>query len=393
MDAIEKAFAALPAQVAAVDFESRPLMVFWETTKACGLTCLHCRADAISHPLPGQLGTQEGLRMIEEIASFGLPRPILVLTGGDVLMRPDALTLARRAVQLGIPTCISPSVTALLSEQSARAWRDLGVRAVSLSLDGARPATHDHIRGIPGHHQRTLEATAGLLKAGLRVQINTTVMAGNIEEVAEVAALMAELGVPVWEVFFLVETGRGSSLQATTALANEEICHFLFDASHYGFVVRTVEAPFFRRVARWRLEREASVGHQEAAEVIRRDFGLGDLYMRLRSGLEARLGAARTRPASHTASTRDGKGIVFVSHDGSVYPSGFLPLGLGNVRNEALVAIYRDAALLRSIRAGKFQGRCGRCPFVDLCGGSRARAFAASGDPLGEDPGCAYIPA
>jgi len=379
-------------QHASLDFNERPLLVFWETTRACLLACKHCRASAIAQAPPGELTSEQGRALIAQVADFGKPYPILVLTGGDVLMRPDAYELAKTASSLGIPTCMSPSVTPMLTPSAVGRLVGTGIKAVSISLDGAQAQTHEGIRGIDGHLGQTLEAIRWLVDAGLRVQVNTTVMSRNVEELADMAALVAGLGAHMWEVFFLVGVGRGARLAELDCTANEEVCHFLFDASRHGFVVRTVEAPFFRRVAGWRREREDALGRPETLEEVQAAFGLGDLYARLRTRLDELLGEGRRRAAAHTVSTRDGKGVVFVAHDGAVYPAGFLPLGLGNVKEQSLVEIYRYSPVLRQIRAGAFTGRCGACSYSDLCGGSRARAFVSSGDPLGEDPGCSYHP-
>lgn len=375
-----------------LDFERRPLLVFWETTRACLLACRHCRASAMAHPLPGELDHDEGLSLIAQVAAFGKPYPILVLTGGDVLMRSDAYELLAAAVSVGIPTCVSPSVTPLLTRVAVRRIAELGTRAVSISLDGASAATHESIRGVDGHFQSTLQAIGWVRDAGLRVQINTTAMMSNVEELADIAALVKRLGVQMWEVFFLVGVGRGAQLAELQPAVNEDVCHFLFDASRHGFVVRTVEAPFFRRVAAARRLRQQAAGRVEGIEEIRSAFGVGDTYVRLRARLDELMGPGVARPAAHTVATRDGKGVIFVAHDGEVYPAGFLPVGLGNVKGRSLVDIYRDAPLLRDIRAGGFGGRCGYCAFGDLCGGSRARAYASCRDPLGEDPGCAFQP-
>lgn len=332
------------------------------------------------------------MSLIAQVAAFGKPYPILVLTGGDVLMRSDAYELLAAAVSIGIPTCLSPSVTPLLTRAAARRIAELGASAVSISLDGASPATHESIRGIDGHFERTLEAIAWLRDAGLRVQINTTAMKSNVDELADVAALVKELGVRMWEVFFLVGVGRGAQLAELEPAVNEDLCHFLFDASQHGFVVRTVEAPFFRRVAAFRRLRQQDTGRAESLDEVQTAFRLGDTYRRLRARLDEVMGPGQGRPAAHTVSTRDGNGIVFIAHNGEVYPAGFLPLRLGNVRKRSLVDIYRGSPLLQDIRAGRFNGRCGVCPHADLCGGSRARAFTGRDDPLGEDPGCVYQP-
>ncbi len=361
-----------------VDYAQRPMLVFWETTRACQLACRHCRASARPQGLPGELTRTEGHQLIEQVAAFGRPHPILVLTGGDCLLREDIFDLVDHATALGIPVALSPSVTPMLTAPTIERIASSGVKAVSISLDGAYPGTHDGVRGVPGHFQQTVEAIRALVAAGLTVQVNTTVMQSNVDQLADIAALLVETGVHVWEVFFLVHVGRGVATEAISPTEHDDVCHLLYDASQYGFIVRTVEAPFFRRVVTHRRE------------------GLpvpdSPLYRRLADRLDHLMGPATHKPSAHTAATRDGKGILFVAHDGEVYPAGFLPLPLGNVRDHPLRQTYRDHPLLRSIRAAEFTGRCGRCPYADLCGGSRARAYATSGDPLAEDPACPFQP-
>jgi AdoMet-dependent heme synthase len=368
-----------------LDFARRPILVFWETTRACLLACRHCRASAIPQALSGQLNTDEAMGLIRQVVAFGRPWPVLVLTGGDCLMRPDIFELASYAQELGLALAMSPSVTPLLQPDGIARMRRLGVKAVSLSLDGARALTHDSIRGVSDHFEQTVRSLADLVTAGIKVQVNTTVMRENVQELADLAALIKSIGVQMWEVFFLVHVGRGVTSQAIGAEDHEAVCHFLVDASRYGFLVRTVEAPFFRRVVAWRraLPQEAEVAAT---------FGLSPLYRQLRARLLERLGPPGERLAAQSVSTRDGKGVLFVAHNGDVFPAGFLPLALGNVRRQRLSDIYRDSPLLQAIRRAHFTGRCARCEFRDVCGGSRARAFAASGDPLGEDPACPYLP-
>ena len=361
-----------------LNFDQRPMLVFWEVTRACQLACKHCRASATMDPLPGELTTAEGFTLIDQVAGFGRPFPILVLTGGDCLLRPDLFELVEHANALGVPVALSPSVTPSLTPAMIERMVTSGVKAVSLSLDGALPATHDGVRGIPGHFEDTIKAITALSAAGLTVQVNTTVMRANLDELANVADLISRAGAHIWEVFFLVQVGRGVATDAISPAEHEDVCHFLYDASQHGFIVRTVEAPFFRRVVASRREGEPAP--------------TTDLYKTMSSRLETLMGPAVGKPRAQTASTRDGKGILFVAYDGEVNPAGFLPMPLGNVRDAPIANIYRDDPLLRQIRAAEFTGRCGVCEYADLCGGSRARAYAATGDPLGEDSACPYVP-
>jgi radical SAM protein with 4Fe4S-binding SPASM domain len=252
------------------------------------------------------------------------------------------------------------------------------VKVASLSLDGASAARHEGMRGIDGHFAATLDALQRLREHGFVVQVNTVVTADNVEELPAIARIVRECEVAFWEVFFLVNVGRGTSMRELGPDENEDVCHFLYDASQYGFTVRTVEGPMFRRVVQWR------------------DCGVagpvGPLYERLAAGLRTQLGEPTSPPKAQTKGTRDGRGIVFVSSTGDILPAGFLPIVLGNVRDDRIVDVYREHPLLQQIRAAAFGGKCGRCEYRELCGGSRSRAYAATGNPLAEDPACAYQP-
>ncbi len=366
------------ARQSRVDLDSRPILVFWESTKACSLACRHCRAEAIPAPPPGELSHEEALGFLESLAGFGRPRPVLVVTGGDAMMREDLLTLLDRAQELRLPVAMAPSVTPTLLGGRLAEIKRRGVKVASISLDGACAETHEGIRGVEGHFASTLAAIRALRANGFVVQVNTVAMRENVDELPAVARIVRDSGASIWEVFFLVQVGRGTGMEELAPEENEDVCHFLYDASHYGFIVRTVEAPFFRRVAQWR--REGAAAPTSA------------LYRRLSSRLGRLLGEPAMESRAQTKGTRDGKGIVFVSNKGDVYPAGFLPVAIGNIKEESIVGIYRESPLLRDIRAARFSGRCGGCEYRDLCGGSRARAFAASGDPLAEDPGCPYVP-
>lgn len=361
-----------------MNFDERPILVFWETTKACLLACKHCRAEAITEPLPGELTTEEGFKLIDDVASFGKPAPVLVFTGGDPLMRDDIFELVAHAKERGIPAAMAPSVTDKLNRETAERLLHLGIKSVSISLDGASPAIHDEIRGVPNHFWKTLGAIRMLMELGFTVQINTVVMRSNVFDAPGIAAIIRRLGVNTIEFFYLVRVGRGTLLEELTPHEYEDFSNFLYDLSRYCLTIRTVEGPFARRVA---IMRAQGLPLRE-----------GSLYRFLLKRAKELLGEPECKPSIQTTGTRDGKGIIFVAHDGDVYPSGFMPLPLGNVRDEGLARIYKENPLLKAIRAAKFEGRCGACEYRDLCGGSRARAYAEYKKPLAEDPACPYIP-
>lgn len=366
--------------------ESKPLLVFWETTKACMLACKHCRAEAITRPLPGELTTEEGMKLIDDVAGFGKPSPILVFTGGDPLMRRDIWDLVKYASSKGIRVAMAPAVTSLLDEEAAENMKRYGVRAVSISLDSGVPEVHDGIRGIKGTWEKTVEAIKMLLGKGIRVQVNMLVSRDTAETIPETIKLILDLGVPVLEAFYIVPVGRAAEEMMLSPSEFEDVSHLLYEASKYGLVVRTTEGPMFRRVS---IERMALEQHG-----INPDEALkpGELYRRLRRKMVSLLGEPEGAARASTTGTRDGKGIIFVAYNGDVYPSGFMPYSLGNVKKESLVDIYRGHPLLKKIRRAEFHGRCGACEFRDVCGGSRARAYMVTGDPLGEDPACPYQP-
>ncbi len=365
-------------------YDVAPHLVFWETTKACSLACRHCRATAQPEPSLDELSTAQGRALLDQIAGLDGAKPIVVFTGGDCLARTDIFELIGYAHNLGLRLGVAPSVTERLNLDSLTTLYGLGVRALSISLDGARPSTHDGLRGIAGHFDQTVAALETAVALGFRVQVNTTVMDANVYELADVLSLLRRIGVTIWEVFFLVGVGRGSAVAEVSASDAEDVCHFLVDACAFGVTVRTVEGPFFRRVQAER----ALLGAVDPLGA----FGLGELYATLRARLD-REPVPTVRPVSSgTLATGDGRGVIFVGHDGAVHASGFLPRSLGNVTRENLGTLYAEHPLLAQLRAGALEGVCGACEFSRLCGGSRARAFARRGRPFGDDPACVRVP-
>lgn len=333
-------------------FSDAPRRVYWEMTRACALACKHCRAEALDRALPGELTTEQSRKMLEDLASVERP-PALVMTGGDPLERSDFWALLRYGRELGIPISVAPTASPSLTPEVIQRFADEGVQAMSLSIDGADATVHDGIRGIPGVFDRTLETARVVAEVGIPLQVNTLVCAANIDEMAAIADRVADVGARRWSLFFLIRTGRGSVLEEISAERAEALMRWLAELDDTApFRVATTEAPHYRRV---------QLAHHPDRPV----------------------------PA---AGIRDGNGIMFISYRGDVYPSGFLPLTAGNVRLESPLTIYRQAPIFVSLREGdRLHGRCGHCQHRAICGGSRARAYAATGDPFGDDPLCAEV--
>jgi radical SAM protein len=348
-------------------FGRAPLIVFWEMTKACPLACKHCRADAIEKPLPGELTTQEGKKLLEDIAQFG--KAIVVFTGGDPLMRGDLFELIDYARGLGLIPSVAPAPSPRLTKEVIKRFKEAGVRYMSISLDGAEPKTHDWLRGLTSY-KYAIEGIKSGSEVGLGVQVNTVVWKGSYPELPRIVKLLKDLGVKVWEVFYLIPVGRGTLELDIPKEAYKEVTEFLVEVTRYDIVVRTVEAPFFRRA--------------------KLEYSGTNLNNRLVQELRRLLGEPVKEVDKSFVPTMDGAGILFVSYDGDVYPSGFLPLKLGNVRERSIVDIYKNNEVLVKIRQGKLGGKCGTCSYANVCGGSRARAYAVFNDPLAEDPACPY---
>ncbi|WP_101790723.1 TIGR04053 family radical SAM/SPASM domain-containing protein [Nonomuraea indica] len=366
------------------DAAHSPFIVIWEATRACPLACLHCRAEAVPDRHPEELSTDEATGLMRQVADFGRPAPLFVITGGDPFERPDLLELIRRARELGLSPAVSPSATPALTPGSLARLREAGAAAISLSIDGATAGGHDAFRGYDGVFTRTMAAWQAAREAGLKVQINTTVTRRNLTGLPDIARLVRDQGALLWSVFFLVPTGRGRALSALSPEEAEDVLHFLYDVGT-TVPVKTTEAHHFRRVALQRLIL-AEHGADHAAS-------LGPLYQNLHLRAQRAGLIGRSRVRRPPIDVNAGRGFVFVSHTGTVHPSGFLPLGAGNVRDRPLSEIYRSAPLFAALRdADRLGGRCGACEFRAICGGSRSRAYACTGDMLAEEPWCGYEP-
>jgi radical SAM protein len=350
------------------DFDRNPLMFYYEVTQACDLVCKHCRASAQEDPDPQQLSADQSKALIDQVASFPRP-PIIVMTGGDPLKRADLFDLIRHAGAAGLQVALTPSATPLADYDAFKKARDAGVRRLGISLDGADAATHDAFRGWEGSFDRTLNMLDNARQLNLAVQVNTTITRRNFHQIDAMADLLAEQGIAMWSVFFLVPVGRGVREQRISPEDYEVAFARLWDhACRQTYGVKTTEAPHYRRYV---LEQG---GDPLAPPKGNRSDARG-------GGHRAPLGVG------------DGKGVMFVGHTGEIYPAGFLPLICGRFPDQSVVDVYQNHPTFRALRnPDSFLGRCGICEYRYVCGGSRSRAFAVTGDPLETEPDCVYTP-
>lgn len=348
------------------DFSKNPLLVYWEMTQACGLACKHCRAEAMSTPNPLELNTAESQSFLRQLVDFGVPLPHLILTGGDPLRRTDLFQLIDFARGLGLEVSITPSATPELTTQAITELKHHGIQSLGLSLDGSSAEKHDGIRGIPGTFDRTIEAAKHAGSLGLPIQVNTLVSEETADDLPAVYELLrTSFPVMRWSLFFLISVGRGKALNAVSPEEGERIMDWVLDlVPGAPFAVKTTEAPSYRRLA---------IDKMHAAGMPSAEMKNSAVY----KGFQI----------------RDGHGIVFVSNLGEIFPSGFLPVRCGNVRANSLVDVYRNSETFRALHdPDRFHGKCGLCEYSHICGGSRARAYAYTGDVLGADPFCPYEP-
>ena len=363
------------------DFDQKPFLVCWETTKACDLACVHCRASAQSDPAPDELDLEESMRLVREVHAMGTP--ILIFTGGDPLKKKGLNDLIRYAGSLGLKTGAIPAVTPLLTEARIHALKDAGLDQIAFSLDAPNAAEHDAFRKTPGVFAKTLESVKIAKACGLSAQINSLINVHNSRQLDEFIALVESLPIVFWEVFFLVPTGRGADLDLLSAEKFDEAFEKIYALQkRVRFVIKVTEAPHYRKYVFEQKLRERGIdprtidaGQITLPELLRRAEGPG--------------GSIGLAPKG----VNSGKGFLFISSRGEVFPSGFLPLKAGDLRQNDLSEIYRNSPLLKELRdPARLKGKCGICPYKDFCGGSRSRAYAVTGDYLAEEPCCSYQP-
>ena len=347
------------------DYAQTPLNIYWEMTQACALACRHCRAEAVPNAHPNELTFEEGVSFLRQIPDFGEPMPQLILTGGDPLKRRDLFHIIDETRRLGIGVSITPAATSALTYDILVKLKNHGVEGLGLSLDGSSADKHDSIRGVPGTFDRTMQAIRWAQELEMPLQVNTLVAAETAPDIPAVYELLKPFAVSRWSLFFLISVGRGKVLQPLSPEDGEKLMGWIHDTSLVApFTVATTEAPSYRRVALEKMRAQGMTGEQIKKSGAYRGFGI-----------------------------RDGHGIMFVSNTGEICPAGFLPLVVGNVRTDRVADIYRNSSVFRSLHnPTEFEGRCGLCEYHALCGGSRARAYGATGNPLETDPFCAYEP-
>jgi radical SAM protein with 4Fe4S-binding SPASM domain len=387
---------------------NQPRLIFWEVTKGCNLRCIHCRATATELSSPLDLPTTKALNLIKQVSQYALP--ILVLSGGEPLFRADIFDLARFAADCGLRVALATNGT-LVSKDIARKIVDSGVRRVSISLDGADAATHDAFRGIPGAFDSALEGFRNLKELGMSLQINMTIARHNAHQLPAVLEMAKSIGADALHTFLLVPVGCGVDIAAEQMVPAEEyerILNWFYDRSQEGGIeLKATCAPHYFRVMRQRraAERRAATASPSGAvpgTAVSGDsqaIGPTEITQPGSAGIALHPQGApggNGHPEGMHAMTKGclaGTGVCFISHQGEVYPCGYLPVLAGDLRRQSFAEIWENSPVFQQLRdTNNLKGKCGRCEFRNICLGCRARAYAATGDFLDEEPFCIYEP-
>ncbi|MDP2841941.1 MAG: heme b synthase [Candidatus Methanoperedens sp.] len=340
-----------------------PRLIAWELTNACNLACIHCRASAIKDPAPDELSAAEAKHFVDELIEY---KPIIILTGGEPLLRSDVYDIAQYASGHGLRVVLATNGT-LLTPDIAKKLKDVGIQRVSISIDGSTKETHDIFRGETGAFEAVLRGIDILKNAGLSFQINTTITKRNLTEIPNIYELALELGASALHIFLLVPTGRGEEIESEEIPPEEyeRVLNWFYDKSKTSRIqLKATCAPHYFRIMRQRAKAEGIKITKET------------------HGLEAM-----------TKGCLGGSGFCFVSSKGDVYPCGYLPALAGNIRQKPFKMIWEKSKVFNDLRdTGKLKGKCGECEYRAVCGGCRARAYAQTGDYLDEEPYCMYVP-
>lgn len=339
-------------------------LVAWETTRACNLACVHCRASAIKEPLPDELDTARAMRLIDQIASTG--KPIVILTGGEPLLRPDIFEIAAYGTEKGLRMVMAPNGT-LVTDESAARMKDAGIMRISISIDGATAESHDRFRGVPGAFEGAVSGIHKAKAAGIEFQVNTTITRKNLDQIPAILALAEELGAVAHHIFLLVPTGRGKYIAKDAISADEyeaALNWFYEQREKTSLQLKATCAPHYYRILGQR-------ARQEGKTVTFATHGLDAV----------------------TRGCLGGIGFCFVSSVGIVQPCGFLDIPCGDVKKDSFADIWKESQVFKNLRDyGKLTGKCGACEYKRVCGGCRARAYEYCGDYMAEEPLCSYVP-
>ena len=365
-----------------LNFDETPFLAIWEVTQSCDLACKHCRAAAQPIAHPDELTNAEGKALIDQIAAMHVP--IFVFTGGDPMKRKDVFELIRYAADKGVQVALTPSATPLLTREAIFKLKEAGLVRLGISLDGSTAEINDTFRGLSGAYARTIQAIEWANEAGIPIQVHTTISRHNAHDLDSLCALFERLKIVMWNVFFLVPVGRGQLADLLSGEEFEQVFGKIYELSQrVNFQIKTTEAMHYRRYLLQHNLEEKRMGHGHPSPSAPAAYEAGTPTA---AAQERTMGWATRR-------VNDGKGFLFVSHVGNVYPSGFLPIHAGNVKETPLQEIYRDSPIFKSLRdTSKLEGKCGACEFKEICGGSRARAYALTGNPLAAEQCCIYQP-
>ncbi|MDJ0912925.1 MAG: heme b synthase [Desulfobacterales bacterium] len=339
-------------------------LVAWEITRNCNLSCIHCRASATRGPYTGELETQRCLQLLDQIAEVG--NPIVILTGGEPLLRDDIFNIARYGTDKGLRMVMAPNGT-LINAEMAQKLAGAGIKRISISLDGATPESHDEFRCVQGAFEGAIQGITHAKEAGIEFQINTTITKTNLKEIPKIQNLAVSLGAVAHHIFLLVPTGRGKYIldQEITAQEYEKTLNWFYDQrDQTALQLKATCAPHYYRILRQRAK-------QDGTSVTFETHGLDAV----------------------TRGCLGGTGFCFISHQGVVQPCGFLQVNCGDVTQSSFAEIWKNSKQFKSLRNfNELQGKCGQCEYKRVCGGCRARAYEATGDFMAEEPLCSYQP-
>jgi len=357
-----------------LDFNKSPMTVAWEITQACAFKCIHCRAQAQYHRNKKELSTKEGLLLINQIKKLGAL--ILVITGGDPMIRKDLYTFIRYAKKIGLKVGISPSATNLLNYKSIEKLKESGVDIIHISLDGSTAEIHDKFRGFTGSFKKTLEIIKYINNLNIPLQIGTTISKRNMHNLADIKNILLKFNIHIWSLFFLVPTGRALAKEMISASEHESILEWIFKISqNIKFLIRTTAAQNYRRVFISNITEKMYSPQNKKILYEGKGYSFNLINDKIHKGVN------------------DGHGFCFIDHIGNVYPSGFLQIPADNVKNNNIKHIYRNSNLFIKLRSKNLlKGKCGICNFKYVCGGSRARAYSLHSDILESDFNCIFLP-